>query len=175
MHNFKSLHADQIILKGVPILSYAASRLDIGSMSVVLSHTNTSKSRASVYSATTILLSRLPNEVDRKDSIRRKVLVAEGIRALIHNGLDSNYKPVEWMEDPLARSMGDMKDQALMLDLIEGKVCTHMNYSEIGNALFWSSDSQSIAALMVAGADTGYKNDRGQNFVAFHKSLGHKR
>lgn len=96
---------DSLQSGGKFILQYAAKRLDLGAMAVILSHRSGEFVggyeqlilKATIFS----LVSSQWVHLSSKDSVISRVIIVKGLEMLMKNGLDSNFVPDAWMADPL--------------------------------------------------------------------------
>lgn len=171
--------ADSILLSGTPALSYASTRLDLGSMAILLSHgarpTSYRTGWESWSNAVTALLIQQIHRSKALDSVTTSVLISKGLWMFINSGLDSNYRVIQLPgHDPLYFALSSVKNDSLANELIKRRICTRINYPSVGNSLFWAKDSVTILSLIQAGADTAYRDKKGMNYVEVHRLKGHR-
>jgi len=178
LHCWKG-NADSVLLNGSPALSYASTRLNLGSMAILLSHgarpTSFRAGWESWANAVSALLVQRIHRSNTLDSVATNALISEGLWMFINNGLDSSYRAIQLPgHDPLYFALSNAKNDSLANELIKRRICTRINYPSVGNALFWAEDSMTIVSLIQAGADTAYRDKQGRSFVEVHRLQGHR-
>lgn len=162
-----------LTFNGQGLLTLVSTKLDLGSMAIVIANKQHVFDEGELAKAMSGLLSQQFQLMDKKDSIKRKILIAEGIRVLVNAGIDSSFTPASWMVNPFKVALTSLNDPDLVSFLLKRGIGVNQNYREVGNALFWTRDSSLIMDLIRNGVDTSFTDIRGKRFYEFHRSNHH--